>query len=282
VLSFGTAGCNLGCRFCQNWEMSKARETDVLAAAASPAAIAAAAAALDCRSVAFTYNDPVIFLEYAVDVAAACREQGIRAVAVTAGYVEEAGRRELFAAMDAANVDLKGFSEDFYRRLAGGRLGVVLETIEYIARETAVWLELTTLLIPGENDGDAELHALAAWVREHLGPAVPLHFTAFHPDFRLREHPPTPPATLRRARAIARAEGLAHVYTGNVLDPEGESSYCARCGELLIERAGYRLGRWRLDAGGRCGACGEPFPGCLDAAPGTWGARRLPVRIPPA
>ena len=279
VLSFGTAGCNLACRFCQNWEMSKARETDILGAAAGPAAIAAAAVELGCRSVAFTYNDPVIFLEYAVDVAAACREQGIHPVAVTAGYVEAAGRRELFGAMDAANVDLKGFSENFYRRLTGGRLGVVLETLEYVARETAVWLEITTLLIPGENDGDAELAALAAWIREHLGAQVPLHFTAFHPDFRLLDHPPTPPATLRRARAIAQREGLAHVYTGNIVDPEGGSSRCAGCGALLIERDGYRLGRWGLDAGGRCAACGEPLPGYFEAAPGDWGPRRLPVRI---
>jgi pyruvate formate lyase activating enzyme len=279
VLSFGTAGCNLACRFCQNWEMSKARETDILGAAATPAAIADAAVAAGCRSVAFTYNDPVIFLEYAVDVAAACRERGIHPVAVTAGYVEDAGRRELFAAMDAANVDLKGFSERFYRKLTGGRLAVVLESLEYIARETQVWLEITTLLIPGENDSDAELTALAAWIREHLGPQVPLHFTAFHPDFRLLDHSPTPPATLTRARAIARGEGLAHVYTGNVVDPEGGSSWCAGCGALLIERDGYRLGRWGLDAAGRCRACGERLPGRFEASPGDWGPRRLPLRM---
>jgi len=279
VLSFGTAGCNLACRFCQNWEMSKARETDILAAAATPAAIAAAAVELGCRRVAFTYNDPVIFLEYAVDVAAACHERGVATVAVTAGYVEDAGRRELFAAMDATNVDLTAFSEDFYRRMTGGRLGVVLETLEFLARETEVWLEITTLLIPGENDGDAELHALAAWVRDHLGPTVPLHFTAFHPDFRLLDNAPTPPATLARARAIARGEGLQHVYTGNLIDAEGGSTWCARCGALLIERAGYRLGRWGLDPAGRCRACGEALPGHFEATPGLWGERRLPVRI---
>ena len=279
VLSFGTAGCNLFCRFCQNWEMSKARETDILAAAATPAAIAAAAVEFGCRSVAFTYNDPVIFLEYAVDVAAACRERGIKTVAVTAGYVEDAGRRELFGAMDAANVDLKAFSEDFYRRLTGGRLATVLETLEFIAHETPVWLEITTLLIPGENDGEAEIASLAAWICEHLDPAVPLHFTAFHPDFRLLDRPPTPPATLARARAIARGEGLRHVYTGNVIDAEGGSTWCARCGALLIERTGYRLGNWGLDGAGRCRTCGETLPGHFEAAPGRWGERRLPVRI---
>ena len=274
VLSFGTAGCNLFCRFCQNWEMSKAREQDVLAAPAGPARIAEAAVRADCRSVAFTYNDPVIFLEYAVDVAAACRERGVASVAVTAGYVEAAGRRELFGAMDAANVDLKAFSEDFYRKLTGGKLGVVLETLEYLARETEVWLEVTTLLIPGENDGDAELERLAAWCAERLGPDVPLHFTAFHPDFRMLDHAPTPPATLRRARRIARAAGLRHVYTGNVRDAEGGSTWCAGCGALLIERDGYRLGHWGLDARGRCADCGTPLAGRFEAAPGAWGGGR--------
>jgi pyruvate formate lyase activating enzyme len=279
VLSFGTAGCNLGCRFCQNWHISTSREWDTLAEEASPEQVAAAAERLGCRSVAFTYNDPVIFLEYAVEVAAACRARGIRSVAVTAGYVCAAPRAEFFAHLDAANVDLKSFDDGFYRRVCGGRLGAVLETIEYAARETPVWLELTTLLIPGLNDSDAELDALTRWVVDRLGPDVPLHFTAFHPDWRLRDRPPTPPATLARARRIARANGVHHAYTGNVRDPEGQSTWCHACGALLIERDGYQLGTWNLTPDGRCAACGARCAGLFEGRPGAWGGRRLPVRI---
>ena len=279
VLSFGTAGCNLGCRFCQNWDISKSRETDTLADAASPERIAATAEQFDCRSVAFTYNDPVIFLEYAVDTAAACRAHGIASVAVTAGYICPEPRAELFAHVDAANIDLKSFDDDFYRRICGGRLGPVLETIEYAARETGVWLELTTLLIPGLNDSDAELDALTAWVVDRLGPDVPLHFTAFHPDWKLRDRPSTPPATLTRARRIAIANGVRYAYTGNVSDPEGQSTWCHGCGALLIERDWYRLGAWGLAADGRCAACGERCAGVFEEQPGDWGERRVPVRI---
>ncbi|HEX6131872.1 MAG TPA: AmmeMemoRadiSam system radical SAM enzyme, partial [Actinomycetota bacterium] len=241
VLSFGTAGCNLACRFCQNWDISKSRETDTLADEASPERIAETAERLGCRSVAFTYNDPVIFLEYAVDVAAACRARGIRSVAVTAGYVEPDPRDELFGAIDAANVDLKAFTDDFYHRVCAGRLGPVLETIEHVANATDVWLELTTLLIPGLNDGDVELDAMTRWVVEHAGPDVPMHFTAFHPDWKMRDRPPTPPATLARARAIAVGNGVRYAYTGNVHDPEGQTTRCHRCGATLIGRDGYEL-----------------------------------------
>ncbi len=278
VLSFGTAGCNLGCRFCQNWDISKAREMDRLQSRATPEAIARAAAETGSRSVAFTYNDPVIFAEYAIDAALACRERGIAAVAVTAGYVSAGPREEFFAVMDAANVDLKAFSDDFYRRLCSGRLGPVLDTLRYLVRETRVWVEITTLLIPGENDGDAELHALSAWVRDELGPHVPLHFTAWHPAWRM-DGRPTPPSTLRRARRIAREEGLHFVYTGNVHDPEGGSTWCPGCGALLVERDGYALGRWGLDADGCCARCGTPIPGRFEARPGTWGPRRQAVRF---
>ena len=279
VLSFGTAGCNLGCRFCQNWDISKSREVDTLADAASPEAIADSAVRLGCRSVAFTYNDPVIFLEYAVDTAQACRERGVKAVAVTAGYVCAEPRRELFAHMDAANVDLKGFTERFYRSICSGSLAPVLETIEYVARETEVWLELTTLLIPGLNDADEELDALTRWVVDRLGPDVPLHFTAFHPDWKLRDRPPTPPATLTRARRIARANGVRFAYTGNVHDPEGQSTRCHACGTLLIERDGYELGTWQLTTDGRCAVCGTACAGVFEEQPGRWGGRRLPVRL---
>jgi pyruvate formate lyase activating enzyme len=279
VLSFGTAGCNLTCRFCQNWDISKSRELDTLQDAATPEAIARAARALGCRSVAFTYNDPVIFLEYAVDAAIACRELGIKTVAVTAGYVCDAPRRELFRHVDAANVDLKGFSERFYHELCTGHLGAVLDTLVYLKRETDVWLEITTLLIPGENDSEREVSELSAWVMEQLGPDVPLHFTAFHPDYRMLDKPATPAATLSRARGIALAAGLHHVYTGNVHDEAGQSTYCASCTAKLIGRDGYVLTAWNLDPEGRCTACGTRCPGVFEAAPGTWGARRQPVRL---
>ena len=279
VLSFGTAGCNLACRFCQNWDISKSRETDTLADEAPPERIARAAAALGCRSVAFTYNDPVIFLEYAVETARACRAQGIRSVAVTAGYVCPEARRELFAEMDAANVDLKAFSERFYHSICGGHLAPVLETLRYLRRETKVWLEVTTLLIPGENDSPAELEAMSRWFADELGPDVPWHFSAFHPDWRMLDRPPTPPETLRRAREIARAHGLHHVYTGNIHDPEGQSTFCTGCGALLVGRDGYEITAWHLAPGGRCSACGTLCPGVFEDAPGRWGARRRPVRL---
>jgi pyruvate formate lyase activating enzyme len=279
VLSFGTAGCNLSCKFCQNWDISKSRELDTLADAASPETIARAAADLGCRSVAFTYNDPVIFMEYAMDVADACRAVGVQSVAVTAGYMCDAPRREFYAHMDAANVDLKAFTEDFYHRVTGGHLAPVLETLEYLAHETDVWFELTTLLIPGHNDADAELHRMSSWVVEHLGPHVPLHFTAFHPDFRMTDVPRTPPETLSRARRIAIEEGLRYAYTGNVHDADGGSTYCHGCGARVIERDWYTLGAWRLSDDGRCLECGTPCAGRFDGPPGAWGAKRRPVRL---
>jgi pyruvate formate lyase activating enzyme len=278
VLSFGTAGCNLSCRFCQNWDISKSREVDTLADAASPEAIAAAAAALECRSVAFTYNDPVIFLEYAVDVAAACRERGIKTVAVTAGYVGAEARVELFRHMDAANVDLKAFTDEFYAGVCAGRLEPVLETLTYLKHETAVWLEITNLLIPGRNDSDDEVDRMTTWVVEHLGPDVPMHFTAFHPDYKMLDVPPTPRETLTRAREIARANGIRFAYTGNVFDGEGGSTYCPQCGALVIEREWYRIGAYRLSEDGRCEDCDARIPGVFGRL-GAWGPRRLPVRL---
>jgi len=279
ILSFGTAGCNLTCKFCQNWDISKSREADRLNDRATPETIAAAAARLGCRSVAFTYNDPVIFHEYAIDVADACRERGIKAVAVTAGYVCAEPRAEFYRHMDAANVDLKGFTEGFYRKLCSSELGAVLETLEYLKHETDVWFEITTLLIPGENDSDAEIEAETRWIAEHLGPDVPLHFSAFHPDWKMLDKTPTAPAILTRARAIAIKNGLRYVYTGNVHDPAGASTYCHGCGGLLIERDWYELGRWNLDASGRCRSCGAPCAGVFEESPGGWGSRRRPVRL---
>jgi pyruvate formate lyase activating enzyme len=278
VLSFGTAGCNLACKFCQNWDISKSREFDRLMDEATPETIARAAKAFGCRSVAFTYNDPTIFHEYAVDVAAACHDEGIRTVAVTAGYVTPEPRAEFYRAMDAANVDLKGFTERFYREICGAELEAVKETLAYIRHETRTWLEITTLLIPGENDSDAEIDALTRWIAGALGPDVPLHFTAFHPDWRMLDRPPTPPATLTRARAIATANGLVYVYTGNVHDPAGQGTYCPGCGGLVIGRDGYVITEWHLKDGA-CASCGHAVPGQFETQPGEWGARRQPVRL---
>ncbi|NJD05118.1 MAG: AmmeMemoRadiSam system radical SAM enzyme [Methylococcaceae bacterium] len=279
ILSFGTAGCNLACKFCQNWDISKSREMDALLDQAKPETIAAAAESLGCRSVAYTYNDPVIFHEYAIDVAQACRERGIKSVAVSAGYQCAEPRAEFYRHMDAANIDLKAFTEDFYHRLCGGHLQPVLDTLVYIRHRTQVWLEITTLLIPGENDSDAELDRLSLWVNEHLGPDVPLHFSAFHPDWKMRDIPATPPATLLRARAIAIANGLRYVYVGNVHDKAGSSTYCHQCGQLLIGRDWYELSDWGLDERGHCRVCGTPCAGLFEPRPGSWGSRRLPVRL---
>jgi pyruvate formate lyase activating enzyme len=279
VLSFGTAGCNLACRFCQNWDISKSRETDTLADAATPEAIAEAAVALGCASVAFTYNDPTIFMEYAADVADACRERGVKAVAVTAGYICPEPRRDFYAHVDAANVDLKAFTEDFYRRITASHLQPVLDTLAYLVHETEVWVEITTLLVPGYNDSDREIDELSSWVAQHLNPDVPLHFTAFHPDYKMLDVPPTPPATLAKARRIAQRNGLRYVYVGNVHDPQGSSTYCANCGRLVVERDWYVLGAYHLTDNGCCRFCGMRCPGRFAGPPGRWGARRLPLRL---
>ncbi|MFV1959641.1 MAG: AmmeMemoRadiSam system radical SAM enzyme, partial [Planctomycetota bacterium] len=246
VLSFGTAGCNLGCKFCQNWDISKSREIDTLCDGAPPEGIAEAAGELGCASVAFTYNDPVIFHEYAVDTAQACHARGIRTVAVTAGWVSPEPRAEFYRHMDAANVDLKAFTERFYRTLCAATLAPVLDTLRYVKHETDTWLETTTLLIPGQNDSERELDAMTRWVVTELGPDVPMHFSAFHPDWRMQDVPPTPPGTLHRARHIAKENGVHHVYTGNIHDPEGQGTWCAKCGALLVGRGGYAITAWHL------------------------------------
>ena len=279
VLSFGTAGCNLTCKFCQNWDISKARSFDRIQDLASPEAIAEAALQTGCRSVAFTYNDPVIFLEYAVDVAQACRERGIKTVAVSAGYISPEPRIEFFRHMDAANIDLKGFTDGFYRNLCSAKLGPVLETLEYLEHETNVWFEITTLLIPGENDSASEIEAESAWIMDRLGPDVPLHFSAFHPDWKLVDSRPTPPATLRMARRIAKDAGIRYVYTGNVYDPAGQATYCHSCGAMLIGRDRYDLTAWKLSADGSCDECGTSCHGVFEAMAGRWGQRRQPVRV---
>ncbi len=264
VLSFGTAGCNLACKFCQNWTMSTSREFDSLSQEASPEEIAYAAKGLGAESIAFTYNDPIIFAEYAIDAANACREVGVRPIAVSAGYITEEPRRALFGAMSAANIDLKGFTDEFYRKITGGRLRPVLDTLEYI-RSIDCWLEITTLLIPGKNDSDEEITAMSRWIVENLGSDVPHHFSAFHPSHRMMDVPPTPTETLKRARQIAAAEGEQYVYTGNIFDPAGQSTYCPACGAEVIGRDRYFIRSWALnvneDGRGHCEACGHHIPG---------------------
>ncbi|SDB80100.1 pyruvate formate lyase activating enzyme [Raineyella antarctica] len=279
VLSFGTAGCNLGCKFCQNHEISTAREMETLADSASPADLVRAAQEWHCDSLAFTYNDPVIFAEYAMDVAEAAQEAGIHTVAVTAGYIHAEPRRDFYAHMSAANVDLKGFRDDFYRKITGARLGAVLDTLSYLRTETDVWFEITTLLIPGLNDDPEELRQEARWIAAELGPDTPLHFSAFHPDNRMLDTPPTPPATLTRAREIAMDEGLNYVYTGNVHDRAGDTTRCSGCGGKLIVRDWYRILSYRLTSDGRCPDCGQPLPGRFGAEAGDFGPRRIPIRI---
>jgi pyruvate formate lyase activating enzyme len=279
VLSFGTAGCNLACKFCQNWDISKSREMDTLLDAASPQAIGAAAASTGCRSVAFTYNDPVIFAEYAMDAADACHALGIETVAVTAGYIGADARRDFYAKMNAANVDLKAFTDEFYVKLCGAHLAPVLDTLVYLRHETNVWLEITTLLIPGRNDSDAELAAMCAWIVRELGTDVPLHFTAFHPDYRMTDLAPTPRATLARARGIALRAGLRYVYTGNVHDRAGGTTHCPGCGAPVIVRDWHEILGYDLTAEGRCGGCGAQLPGRFGAFEGRSDRRRIPVRL---
>lgn len=277
VLSFGTAGCNLACKFCQNWDMSKSREMDTLADRAMPDELAKTALKTGCRSVAFTYNDPVIFLEYAVDTAKACHAVDVKTVAVTAGYLCLEPAKAFFAHMDAANVDLKAFTDEFYYQLCGAHLQPVLDVLKYLKQETDVWLELTTLLIPGKNDSNEELWRMCEWVVANLGREVPMHFTAFHPDWKLRDIPPTPASTLHRAREIALEAGVHYAYTGNVHDSEGSSTWCPKCRSRLIERDWYQLGEWHLNAQGACATCGHLVPGLFEAQAGTWGPRRQPI-----
>ena len=279
VFSFGTAGCNLACKFCQNWDISKSREMDSLMDRAMPEAIAQAAEDMGCRSVAYTYNDPVIFHEYAIDVAQACREHGIKSVSVTAGYVCPEPRREFYTYMDAANVDLKAFTERFYRKITGAHLEPVLDTLKYLKHETEVWFETTTLLIPGENDSDQELEEMTQWVVTNLGPDVPMHFTAFHPDWKMMDRPHTPMETLIKARDIAIKNGIRYAYVGNVHNKSAESTYCHHCGELLIGRDWYILSDWNLTAEGQCINCGTRCAGVFEKAPGNWGAKRVPVKL---
>jgi len=279
VLSFGTAGCNLSCKFCQNWDMSKSREMDILQSPATPHDIAQAASDHGCQSVAFTYNDPVIFYEYAVDTAIACHEHNLKTVVVSAGYINAVARPGFFKHIDAANIDLKGFSDRFYHDLCSGALQPVLDTLKYLVHETGVWTEITTLLIPGENDAPEELKAQCQWIARELGPEVPLHFSAFHPDYKLTQHAPTSLSSLHKAKQIAEDAGLKHIYLGNVHDPVNNASYCSNCHKLLIAREGYRITDWALGDQGQCSFCGNILVGQFEERPGTWGSRYKRIQI---
>jgi pyruvate formate lyase activating enzyme len=278
VLSFGTAGCNLACKFCQNWDISKSRQMDTLADAASPKTLALAAKRTGCKSIAFTYNDPVIFHEYAIDVAQACHEQDIKTVAVSAGYVMPEPRKEFYQYIDAVNIDLKAFTEDFYHKITGSHLASVLETLKYIKQETNVWLEITTLIIPGENDSEKEMNEMTEWIFTELGPDVPLHFSAFHPDWKMRDKSRTPLQTLKKARSIAILNGLDYVYTGNVHDQEGDTTFCTKCGEELIIRDWYEIKKWNLGEEGECRNCGSVCAGLFESGHGNWGSKRRAVK----
>jgi pyruvate formate lyase activating enzyme len=279
VLSFGTAGCNLACKFCQNWDISKSKDMDKLMDQASPTAIATAAEQYGCKSVAFTYNDPVIFTEYAMDVADACHALGIKTVAVTAGYMHDQARRDFYEKIDAANVDLKAFTDEFYFRQTGAHLQPVLDTLRYLKHETDVWFEITTLLIPGLNDSNEEITAMCQWIKKELGSDVPLHFTAFHPDYKMPDIPATPPATLVRARNIAIREGLQYVYTGNVHNQEGDTTFCPHCQTTLIVRDWYQINQYNLSKDGHCPECGTAIAGRFDQQAGSFGSKRIPIAI---
>ena len=281
VLSFGTAGCNLACKFCQNWDISKSKDMDRLMDQAAPDEIARAAEESGCKSVAFTYNDPVIFAEYAMDTADACHARGIKTVAVTAGYIHAEPRREFYSKMDAANVDLKAFTDEFYFKLTGAHLAPVLDTLRYIKHETSTWLEITTLLIPGKNDSNEELEAMTQWIAKELGPDVPLHFSAFHPDYKMTDIPATPAQTLSRARAIAMQAGLRYVYTGNVHDTDGGTTWCPSCRAPLIVRDWYRIEDYRLTADGHCPDCQTRVAGHFEKFTRPFGNRRVPIAIHP-
>ncbi len=280
VLSFGTAGCNLGCQFCQNWSISKSREIEILSEKASPEDIAQAAKKLGCESIAFTYNDPVIWAEYAIDTAKACHALGLKTVAVTAGYITPQARPEFYSVMDAANVDLKGFTEEFYKKLTLAHLEPVLDTLRWLKHESNVWFEITNLVIPQANDNASDMERMCDWLLKNVGDEVPLHFTAFHPDFRLNDRGPTPAETLIRAREQALKAGLKYVYVGNVHNKNGGSTYCPKCKTCVIERDWYEIGKYNLK-GNKCGECGQLIPGVFssDSTPRNWGRQRVAVNL---
>ncbi len=276
ILSFGTAGCNLGCKFCQNWDISKAKELDKAQLIASPSLIAKSTQALDCLGVAFTYNDPVIFAEYAIDIAKECHHLNLKTVAVTAGYIMPEAREVFFRYMDAANIDLKAFTQTFYKKICMANLEPILDTLLYLKHETDVWFELTNLVIPHHNDSHNELDQMTKWIAKNLGPDVPLHFTAFHPDYKMKDSPNTEAKSLFEAYNIAKQNGLNYVYTGNIHDQKTGSTYCPSCNSCIIERNWYELGDYHI-RNGRCKFCDTKIAGKFLDKAGTWGRKRQAI-----
>jgi len=263
ILSFGTAGCNLGCKFCQNWSMSKAKLDDSNSLDVSPEGVVELAKSYGTPSIAFTYNDPTIFGEYVIDISKIAREEGIRSVMVTAGYIDKEARKEVYKYIDAANVDLKGFTERFYHKLTFSHLDDVLDTLIWLKNETEVWFEITTLLIPDENDSSEEIRKECDWILKNLGDKVPLHFTAFHPDFKMMDKEKTPEKTLTTARKIAIDMGIKYCYVGNVHNKEGQTTYCPNCNEKLITRDWHSVISNKL-VNGCCKSCGKTIEGVFN------------------
>ncbi|MDE3179377.1 MAG: AmmeMemoRadiSam system radical SAM enzyme [Acidobacteriota bacterium] len=260
ILSIGTAGCNMGCFFCQNWDISKSKADQINSIRLTPSDAARAAIDNGCPAIAFTYNEPTIWGEYVIDIAKEAHRAGLKTVMVTNGYVTRAALFDIYEHIDAANVDLKAFTERFYAKTTLTHLDPVLETLKTLRHETGVWFEITNLMIPDLNDGAEETKELCAWVLENLGDDVPLHFTAFHPDFKLRDRPGTPPETLHRARRIAMESGLKFVYEGNIYS-DGGNTVCPGCKRTVLKRWWHKVSDRRISEEGSCEFCGERIAG---------------------
>ena len=263
ILSFGTAGCNLGCKFCQNWSISKAKLDDINSLEATPEDVIGIAKKYGVNSIAYTYNDPTIFGEYVIDISRLGRQEGIKSVMVTAGYIDKNARKDVYKYIDAANVDLKAFSETFYHKLTFSHLNDVLDTLVWLKNETNIWFEITTLLIPDENDSDEEIQKMCDWILQNLGDQVPIHFTAFHPDFKMMNKTRTPASTLKRARKIALSTGIKFCYIGNVNDAVEQTTYCPNCNEPLIIRDWHSVLDYKIK-NNSCYKCGTVIPGVFN------------------
>ena len=260
ILSLGAAGCNMGCFFCQNWDISKSKADQVHSSYLEPETVVLAAIEHQCPSIAFTYNEPTIWGEYVIDTSRIAHAYGLKTVMVTNGYITREALFDVYEHVDAANVDLKAYTEDFYAKLTLSHLQPVLDTLKTLRHETNVWIEITNLIIPSLNDSQEETKELCGWMLENLGDDVPLHFTAFHPDFKLRNKPGTPPETLHRARQLARERGLKYVYEGNILSG-GADTMCPGCGRVLISRSWHRVSEVRVQPDGTCQHCGARISG---------------------